>query len=90
MKRAVPQTLRPAPEGVVFYEKGPARTLNRRSRSHVQARKADKSRLSACRGKGERFPPPFRVRFFCCGNFAGRSYDHQHEQVRVRGWRAPP
>jgi hypothetical protein len=34
-----------------FDENGPARTLNRRSWSYVQARKADKPRLSACTGK---------------------------------------
>lgn len=63
MSRSAPQAFRPAPEGAAFHEKGPARTLNRRSWFHVQAMKADKSRLSACTGKGERFPPPLRVQF---------------------------
>lgn len=56
MTRSVPQTLRPAPEGAVFNEEGPARTLNRRSWFHVQAKKADKPRLSACTSK--RLTPP--------------------------------
>ena len=90
MTRSVPQAQWPAPEGAVFDVEGPARTLNRRPWFHVQAMKADKPRLSACTGKGERSSPPFRVRFFCCANFAGRSYDHQHEQVGVRGSRASP
>lgn len=51
MTRSVPQASRPAPEGAAFEQHGPARTLNRRSWFHVQAWKADKSRLSACTSK---------------------------------------
>jgi hypothetical protein len=35
---------------------------------YVQALKADKPRLSACTSKGQRLPPPVRVRFLALAN----------------------
>ena len=71
MTRAVPQAQRPAPEGAAFGVKGPARTLNRRPWFHVQARKADKPRLSACASK-KATPASFQGAVSCFGNLAGR------------------
>jgi hypothetical protein len=89
MTRSAPQACRPAPEGAVFNEEGPACTLNRRPRFHVQAWKADKPRLSACKSMSS-IAASFQGAVSCFGILAGRSRDTQPEQVRVRGWPASP
>ena len=89
MSRSVPQTLRPAPEGAAFAEEGPARTLNRRLWFHVQARKADRPRLSACTSNATN-SASLQGAVFYFGNLAGRSSDEKRQQVRVRVWRASP
>lgn len=76
MTRSAPQTLRPAPEGAVFNEEGPARTLNWRSWFPVQARKVDYPRLSACTSK-RLIVAFFQGAVSCRGILAGRSSDDQ-------------
>ena len=87
--RSVPQSSRPAPEGAMPIEEGPARTLNRQSWFHVQAWNVDMPRLSACTGKVATIAS-LQGAVSCHGNLAGRSRDTQPEQVRVRGWPASP
>lgn len=64
----------PAPKGAAFYENDPARTLNRRSWFHVQARKADEPRLSACTCNIVT-SASLQGAVFCLGNLAGRLCD---------------
>ena len=76
-------------EGAAFDEVAPQALCLRQPIVHMQARKADSPRLSACTCKVATTASR-QGAFSCLGNLAGRSRDTQHEQVRVRGWLASP
>jgi hypothetical protein len=89
MTRSFPPARGRAPEGATFEEKGPARTLNRRTLGpSAGLRKPTGPGFPPARA-GQSHPPPFRVQFSGFGNLAGRSANARSLEVGADGAGAP-